>query len=130
LVSGVELSRVVRKIGPRKAPGPDGIPGKIWVRALDFLGARLGHIFNKCLRRGQFPQQWKKAKLVLLPKAGREAGTPAAYRPICLLDEVGKIFERILATRLPSSTCPEKETSTRSSTASARGVPRSTPSSA
>jgi len=38
--------------------------------------------------------------LVLLPKAGREAGTPSAYRPICLLDEVGKIFERILATRL------------------------------
>jgi len=58
------------------------------------------HIFNKCLRQGQFPQQWKKAKLVLLPKAGREAGTPSAYRPICLLDEVGKIFERILATRL------------------------------
>jgi len=38
--------------------------------------------------------------LVLLPKAGKEAGTPSAYRPICLLDEVGKIFERILATRL------------------------------
>jgi len=67
LVSAEELSWAVRKIGSRKAPGPDGIPGRIWVRALDFLGARLGHIFNKCLKQGQFPQQWKKAKLVLLP---------------------------------------------------------------
>jgi len=31
---------------------------------------------------------------------GREAGTSSAYRPICLLDEVGKLFERILASRL------------------------------
>jgi len=100
LVSGDELTRAVRRIGSRKAPGPDDIPGRILVRALDFLGARLKHIFNKCLRQGQFPQQWKKAKLVLLPKASREAGTPSAYRPICLLDEVGKIFEKILATRL------------------------------
>jgi len=60
----------------------------------------LGHVFNKCLRQGRFPQQWKRAKLVLLPKAGREPDTPSAYRPICLLDEAGKIFERILATRL------------------------------
>jgi len=100
VVSGGELSRAVWRIGSRKAPGPDGIPGKIWVRALDFLGAYLGHLFTECLRIGQFPQQWKRAKLVLLPKAGKEAGTPSAYRPICLLDEVGKIFERILAAHL------------------------------
>lgn len=100
VVSGVELSRAVWKMRSRKAPGPDGIPGKIRVRAMDFLGARLGHLFTKCLRLGQFPQQWKRAKLVLLPKAGRNADTPSAYRPICLLDEMGKLFERILAARL------------------------------
>jgi len=38
--------------------------------------------------------------LVLLHKEDREAGTPSAYKPICLFDEVGKIFERILANRL------------------------------
>lgn len=99
-ISSAELARAVRRIGSRKAPGPDGIPGKIWVHALDFLGERLRCLYNRCLRQGVFPREWKKAKLVLLPKAGREAGTPQAYRPICLLDEVGKLFERILASRL------------------------------
>ncbi|XP_072766612.1 uncharacterized protein [Anoplolepis gracilipes] len=51
-------------------------------------------------KHGAFPQQWKQAKLVLLPKEGKEEGTPSAYRPICLLDEVSKIFERIIAKRL------------------------------
>jgi len=99
-ISGEELARAVRRIGSRKAPEPDGIPGKIWVRALGFLGEHLRQLYNQCLRQGVFPQQWKEAKVVLLPKAGREAGTPSAYRPICLLDEVGKLFERILAARL------------------------------
>jgi len=83
-----------------KVLGSDGVPGKIWVRALDFLGERLRHVHNECLRQGAFPQQWKQTKLVLLPKEGKEAGTPSTYRPICLLDEVDKIFERIIASRL------------------------------
>ncbi|XP_072766218.1 uncharacterized protein [Anoplolepis gracilipes] len=99
-ISSNELQRAVKRIRSRKAPGPDGVLGKIWVWALDFLGERLRYIFNKCLRHGAFPQQWKQAKLVLLPKEGKEEGTPSAYRPICLLDEVSKIFERIIANRL------------------------------
>ncbi|XP_072766691.1 uncharacterized protein [Anoplolepis gracilipes] len=99
-ISSNELQRAVKRIGSRKAPGPDGVLGKIWVWALDFLGERLRYIFNKCLRHGAFPQQWKQAELVLLPKEGKEEGTPSAYRPICLLDEVSKIFERIIAKRL------------------------------
>jgi len=106
-VSGGEIIRAVRRIGAKKAPGSDGIPGKIWVRALEYLSERLRHTFNECLRQGQFPQHWKRAKLVLLPKEGREPETPSAYRPICLLNEVGKTFERILASRLVQHLCQE-----------------------
>ncbi|XP_025159767.1 uncharacterized protein LOC112589681 [Harpegnathos saltator] len=41
-----------------------------------------------------------RAKLVLLPKEGKPPGGASAYRPICLLDEVGKLLERIIADRL------------------------------
>jgi hypothetical protein len=37
---------------------------------------------------------------VLLKKEGRPPDSPSGYRPICLLDEVGKLFERIIAARL------------------------------
>ncbi|XP_072766501.1 uncharacterized protein [Anoplolepis gracilipes] len=43
---------------------------------------------------------WERAKVVLLHKGGKEEDDPTAYRPICLLDEVGKIYERILVRRL------------------------------
>jgi len=99
-VSGEEVVWAVRKMGTRKAPGPDGIPGRLWVLALDFIGERLRRLYTECLRQGVFPQEWRRARLVLLHKEGKEAGSPSAYRPICLLDEVGKLFERIIAARL------------------------------
>ena len=40
------------------------------------------------------------AKLTLIPKPGRPPDSPSAFRPICLLDEAGKLFERIVASRL------------------------------
>ncbi|XP_073967380.1 uncharacterized protein [Choristoneura fumiferana] len=62
--------------------------------------ARLRALFTSCLREGQFPKRWKIGRLVLLQKEGRPADSPSAYRPIVLLDEVGKLFERIIASRL------------------------------
>jgi len=40
------------------------------------------------------------AKLVLLHKKGKSDGELSSYRPICLLSEAGKLFERVLAERL------------------------------
>lgn len=34
------------------------------------------------------------------PQGDRPAGTPSVYRPICLLDEVGKLLERVIVGRL------------------------------
>lgn len=99
-VSKYELARAAQKLSARKAPGPDGIPGRAWALALGHLSERLRGLFTNCLRLGRFPREWKEAKLVLLPKAGKPAGVPSAYRPICLLDEAGKMLERIVAERL------------------------------
>lgn len=52
------------------------------------------------MREGKFPPAWKEANIVLFPKGGKPRDQPSAYRPICLLDEVGKIFERIICDRL------------------------------
>jgi len=68
--------------------------------AAEVTGEWMGHLFDRCLEAGRFPREWKKARMVLLPKEGKPAGTPSAYRPICLLDEAGKLFERIIAARL------------------------------
>ncbi|XP_072934760.1 uncharacterized protein [Epargyreus clarus] len=100
-ITEAELEWAVKRLAVRTtAPGPDGIPGRAWVVALPVLGERLRRLFTDCLRFGKFPAQWRLAKVVLLQKAGRPLDSPASYRPICLLNEAGKIFERIIAVRV------------------------------
>lgn len=100
-VSDTELEAAVRRLRAKNtAPGPDGIPGRAWVLALEYLGSRLRRLFTACLQLGQFPPQWKVGRLVLLKKQGRPIESPSAYRPIVLLDEAGKLFERVISRRL------------------------------
>ncbi|RLU15211.1 hypothetical protein DMN91_012205 [Ooceraea biroi] len=90
-VSVTEVSAAMkgRKRGGSPVPGPDGVPLAIWRRAPGEIPAVLAEIFTACLRQGFFPERWKKAILVLIPKGGDLVNSLKA-RPICLLDDVGK----------------------------------------
>nr|XP_031847715.1 uncharacterized protein LOC116433609 [Nomia melanderi] len=100
-VTEEEMVGVIRRIRvKRTAPGPDGIPGRAWSLALGVLGKRLRGLFTACLKSGLVPDLWKTGRMVLLRKEGRPADSPSAYRSICLLDEVGKMFEKIIHTCL------------------------------
>ena len=46
---------------------------------------------------------WKQAKVVMLPKPGKDLTKPTSYRPISLLPAIGKVFERIIASKLSTS---------------------------
>lgn len=54
---------------------------------------------TRCISEGQFLKLWKEAKLVLIPKSNKH-DTVKKYRPICLLNEVAKPFERILVAQI------------------------------
>lgn len=101
LVSQGELGAAVLRLKAKnKAPGPDGIPGRAWVLALAELGDRFRRLCDACLESGRFPSLWKTGRLVLLRKDGRSADSPSAYRPIVMLDEADKLFERVIAGRI------------------------------
>ena len=100
-VTEAELDAAVLRLRAKNtAPGLDGIPGRAWVLAASALGDRLRRLFTACLEQGRVPLAWKTGKLVLLRKVGRPVDAPSAYRPIVLLDEVAKLFERVVADRL------------------------------
>lgn len=62
---------------------------------------RLAECFTACFKNGVFPRAWKRAELVLIPKAGGDiAARPLRARPICLLSVTGKIFERVIVERI------------------------------
>ena len=91
---------LVRLRSKKTAPGPDGVPGKVLSLALEYLGNNLRVLFDHCLLSGKFPKIWKEGGLCLLRKEGRPPDSSSAYRPIVLLNETGKILEKIVAARL------------------------------
>jgi len=73
-VSEEELAGVVRRMrGRNTAPGPNGIPGKMWALATSYISGAMRHLFNRCLKEGSFPPVWRRAKLVLLRKENKPA---------------------------------------------------------
>lgn len=60
----------------------------------------LANLFTLCLKSGIFPGSWKSALLVLIPKGTELKTENIKARPICLLNEIGKIFERVIANRI------------------------------
>jgi len=59
-----EMRGAVRRMKTNKAPGPDGIPGKIWALVMGEVGGSMRYLFTRCLREGVFPSPWKEARLV------------------------------------------------------------------
>lgn len=57
-VTDDEMAGCIKRLRTRgnKAPGPDGIPGRVWVIALAHLSEPVGQLLTQCLREGYFPQ--------------------------------------------------------------------------
>jgi hypothetical protein len=56
----------------------------------------LTHLFNHCLRLSHFPKSWKEAKIITLPKPGKDPKFPQNLRPSSLLSTTGKLFEKVI----------------------------------
>jgi len=98
-----EIKAVGRNIKPGKAPGPDGIPNRAMKLAMSLHSKVLAKAYTQCLREGIFPHHWKLQKLVLIPKPGKPPEEASSYRPICLIDILGKTFECLICARLEAA---------------------------
>lgn len=90
-----DLKEAISRIKNKRAPGPDRIPPEIAKAAAYAESVAILQVYNTLIMKGEFPKEWKKAKLVLIQKPGS-----LKYRPICLLDVFGKLFERLIADRV------------------------------
>lgn len=101
MVTESEMENVIDRLAAHKtAPGPDGMHGRVLKITLEHMGGDVRILFDQIISESRVPKIWKQGRLVLLHKAGRPAESPSAYRPIVLLDEVAKMFERVVANRL------------------------------
>ena len=100
-ITHAEIERAIRRASPNKAPGLDGITNGILHQTLDILLPSLQALFNACLQQGYCPKHFKDAVTIALRKPGKDDYThPKAYRPIALLNTLGKALEAVIANRL------------------------------
>jgi hypothetical protein len=85
------------------APGPDDL---MWAHLKDILEdpACLQSILalaNGCMTAGHWPTHFKESVSVIIPKPGKPSyATPKSFRPIVLLNMLGKLVEKMISNRL------------------------------
>ena len=96
-----EIEKAVRRAAPNKAPGTDGIPNAILHQTLDIILPSLHKLFTACLQQGYCPSHFRESITVVLRKPDKDDYTqPKSYRPIALLNTLGKVLEAIVAGRV------------------------------
>ncbi|KAJ5927721.1 reverse transcriptase [Penicillium verhagenii] len=102
-LSADEIEAAIRRSAPYNAPGPSGIPNAVWKHAAKVPGflETITALFNACLALGYYPQAFRDSLTVVIRKPGKpDYSNPSAWRPISLLETLGKAFESVIATRL------------------------------
>lgn len=99
-ISTTELCNVIARKRRNTAPGPDGITMRMWRKIPGKMIKKLTEMINNMLKMGKFPKKWKLAKLVLISKVKNDTADIPKARPICLIDDIGKCFEKIIVDRI------------------------------
>jgi hypothetical protein len=95
------IKQAIFTSAPCKAPGPDGLPFHCLQHAYLAATEQFNSLFNVLSITGYHPICWRQATTVIVPKPGNpDYSIPKAYRPVALLNCLGKILEKLMANRL------------------------------
>jgi len=95
-----EILAALKNAKSKMSCGPDGIPMKL-VKLFGLASPDIYRsLFNDIIDNG-YPNEWKIAKVVLIPKKGNLSDV-SNYRPVSNLCSLSKVFERCVLARLVS----------------------------
>ncbi|KAJ5091031.1 hypothetical protein N7532_009715 [Penicillium argentinense] len=100
MITEHEIEVALKRMASWKAPGPNALPVVVWQQIWPTVKQWVVEIFQASLRLSYFPSDWKVAKIVVIPKSGRDPSLPKSYRPISLLATLGKVLEAVVANRI------------------------------
>ncbi len=94
-VNIVDVRRSLLKVKPRKAAGPDNIPGRVLKDCAFQLSEVLTDIFNISLFQAKVPSCFKSTTIIPVPKTST-VSCLNDYRPVALTPILMKCFERLV----------------------------------
>ena len=103
--TAAEVSKTFKRVNPRKAAGPDGIPSRALRACADQLAGVFTDIFNQSLSQSAVPTCFKSATIVPVPKKAKVTELND-YRPVALTSVIMKCFERLVKDHI-TSTLPD-----------------------
>ncbi|EAZ07996.1 hypothetical protein OsI_30258 [Oryza sativa Indica Group] len=98
-VSEEEIANALFQIGPLKAPGPDGFPGRFYQRNWAILKDDIVRAVQEFFSSGTMPSGVNETAIVLIPKT-EQPQELKDFRPISLCNVVYKIVSKCLVNRL------------------------------
>ncbi|EFA11653.1 Putative 115 kDa protein in type-1 retrotransposable element R1DM-like Protein [Tribolium castaneum] len=107
VITEEEVDNFVSQTQKKKAPGLDNLKGRILKKLHLKITPLITRIYNACWTLNYFPTTSKKGNLVVLlkdPKASH--ASIKNYRPITLLPEHRKIFEKTIRRKLEEELSP------------------------
>ena len=94
-----DIESLINCIKPNKAIGPNSIPTKILKEFKTELSEPLSDMINVSFNKGIFPDFLKVANVIPIHKKGEKLD-PNNYRPISLLSNISKLYEKAMHIQL------------------------------
>ena len=98
-----ELDAALLQLGYKRAPGKDGVLNEMLTNIGPITKDKLLLIINQSWESGKFPDSWREAVIIPIPKPSKDNSTQLTverFRPISLLSVIGKLMERMVNNRL------------------------------
>ena len=95
-VTALEVLAILNSLSEQSADGSDGNPYRVFKSPCDSLLQWFVDASNAILESGIWPETWKLADIVPVPKGS------GGFGPISLLMHLSKILERVIHSRLKS----------------------------
>ena len=101
-----KVRRVFLAVNPKKAAGPDGVPGKVLRACANQLAPTFTRIFNLSLAQAVIPPCLKSATIIPVPKKSPITSLND-YRPVALTPVIMKCFERLVLQHIKEHLPPD-----------------------